>query len=114
MPREGQGTGMVRLEELVRTSAELAATASRNRKTEQLATLLARLAPDEAGIGVSFLSGHLRQGRIGLGPAGLNAARGIAHASESSLTLADVDRAFERIASVAGPGSGGARAALLG
>ena len=56
------------LAELVHVSEAVASTRSRTSKIEQLAALIARLAPErEIGIGVSYLAGSLPQGRIGVG-----------------------------------------------
>jgi ATP-dependent DNA ligase I len=101
------------LAELVETSRRIADTRTRGQKTALLAALLRRLEPREAGIAVAFLSGHLRQGRIGLGPAAVSGAAQGQHASESILELAEVDEAFERMAALSGAGSSGERARLL-
>ncbi len=63
---------------------------------------------------MAFLSGHLRQGRIGLGGAALRAARPGTAAAEPALTLREVDATFERIAGVTGAGSTAERTRLLG
>ncbi|MGH9314728.1 MAG: ATP-dependent DNA ligase, partial [Vicinamibacterales bacterium] len=101
------------LADLVTTSTAVQAASGRLDKTAQIAALLTRLAPDEIEIAVTFLSGGLRQGRIGLGGAAIRAAAATAPADEPSLTLQDVDRTFDRIASVRGGGSGRGRASLL-
>jgi len=119
----------MRLAELVQVSSQLAATAARNEKIALLADLLRRLDASEIPIGVAYLSGHLRQGRIGLGWAALSAAaddRPVPPPAQASLfepspevepggplTLGEVDQAFERMSSVSGSGSQTARAALL-
>jgi DNA ligase-1 len=100
--------------ELVDVSRAVAETTSRLEKTKLLAALLIRLRPDEIEIGVAFLSGAPRQGRIGLGSAIVSAAASTAPAITPTLELHDVDRAFERIAASSGPGSSSARAAALG
>ena len=115
------------LAELARVSGRIAATRARNEKVALLADLLRRLEPREVPIGVAYLSGHLRQGRIGLGWAALRSAsdateQPVAAASlfevpagaGAPLSLAQVDEAFERIASLSGAGSSAARARLLG
>jgi DNA ligase 1 len=103
----------MRLADLVATSHRVAETRSRSEKTGALADLLRRLAPEEIDIAVAFLSGHLRQGRIGLGGAAIRSALPGTAAPEPSLTLGEVDAAFERIAGVSGAGSTGARGRLL-
>src|SRR5204863_3571410 len=101
-------------------------TRARSEKIALLADLLRRLEPREVPIGVAYLSGHLRQGRIGLGWAALRSASespepsGAAQslfdapaASGAPLNLAEVDQAFERIAAISGAGSAAARTRLL-
>jgi len=100
------------LNDIVATSQALSRTSSRLEKTATLAACLARLAPDEAPIGISYLTGNLRQGRIGIGIAKVLSAR--AHPAPSpSLTLHDVDAAFERVAATLGSGSAARRAQIL-
>ncbi|HVT58409.1 MAG TPA: ATP-dependent DNA ligase [Thermoanaerobaculia bacterium] len=102
------------LNELVATSRRVAETRSRAEKIRLLAALLRQLAPDESEAAAAFLSGQLRQGRIGLGPAAIAGARqGSAAAAEPSLTVSAVDDAFGRIAAAGGPGSAAERARLL-
>jgi DNA ligase-1 len=101
------------LADLVATSRRVAETRSRSEKTGALADLLRRLAPDEIDIAVAFLSGHLRQGRIGLGGAAVRSAMPGSAAAEPSLTLIETDAAFGRIASVSGAGSTAERGRLL-
>jgi DNA ligase-1 len=103
----------VDLSELVATSAAVAATSSRLDKIARLAELLRRLAPSEAPIGVAYLTGTLRQNRIGVGGAAIRSAAEVAPAASASLTLGDVDAAFERAASARGSGSTAARIQLL-
>jgi DNA ligase-1 len=91
----------------------LTATSRRNEKAERLATLLRRLAPDEIVPAIGLLAGSLRQGRIGLGPSLIRGAAASTHASEPTLSVLDVDRAFDRLAVLSGAGSAGARKAAL-
>jgi DNA ligase 1 len=99
--------------ELVAVSDRVAAASGRLEKTEQLASLLRRLAPDEVEAAVAFLSGMPRQGRIGLGWSAVAPARDTGAAESASLTVGDVDRAFERIAGVGGRGAAAERGRLL-
>lgn len=99
---------------VVRTSEAVAAVTARGEKIARLADLLARVAPDEVEIVVSLLSGSLRQGRIGLGWALLSEVRDTPPAPAPTLTVADVDSAFESIAGLRGPGSAGERRRRLG
>ena len=107
-------TGGVLLADVVATSAAVAATRSRKAKVAALAERLAQAAahdPAELEIVTSYLAGSLRQRRTGLGWRSL--ATLPAPAAESSLTVAQVDAAFGRIALLAGAGSAAARAAAV-
>jgi DNA ligase-1 len=103
----------MRLGELVSTSRDVSGTSGRLEKIRHLADLLGRVPSDEIEIVIAYLSGSVRQGRIGIGRAQLSAMRGVGAAAEPSLTVADVDREFERLAAASGSGSTAARAALL-
>ncbi len=93
------------LADLVETSTRVAATSSRLAKVELLADLLKRLRADEIDIGVSFLSGAARQGRIGVGYAALQHASQTAAATQPTLELLDVDRVLTSLAVSKGAGS---------
>ena len=99
------------LAELVEASAVVGATRSRLEKVERIAAVLGRLSPGEVAPGVAFLSGELRQRQIGVGWAGLRDLP--APAASASLTVAEVDAEFERIGSLAGPGSQAGRREAL-
>jgi DNA ligase-1 len=100
------------LAELVETSRRVAATSSRRDKIECLAALLGRLDPEEAPIGIAFLSGSLRQGRLGVGYAMLQESSA-PPAATAQLSLADVDRTFEAVRSARGAGAAARKAGLL-
>ena len=106
---------MILLGEVVAASAEVAATRSRKAKTATLATLLAGLQPDEVRPATAWLAGEMLQGRTGIGWRTLQAVSPTP-ASTSTLTVGDVDAALDRLAAMAGSGTGvGARrAAELG
>jgi len=97
----------VLLAELVEASEAVGATRSRLEKVDRIAAVLERLSPAEVPAGVAFLSGELRQRQIGVGWAALRDLP--APADEPSLTVGEVDAAFERIGVLAGPGSQAAR-----
>jgi DNA ligase-1 len=103
----------MRLADLVTTSARVSETRSRSEKIAALAGLLRRLGPEEVDPAVAWLSGNLRQGRIGLGPAVVRDASPGMAAAEPSLTVGEVDAMFDRIAGSSGPGSTAERARLL-
>src|SRR5215472_6008142 len=100
------------LAELVETSRKVAATSKRLEKTDLLARLVRELGPEEVDIAVPMLAGEIRQGRIGIGYATVRDSRGPA-APAASLSLADVDRAFQSIIDTLGSGSQRQRLELL-
>ena len=99
------------LADLVKASAAVGATRSRNAKTAALAAALATAEPDEVLTATSYLSGVLRQRRTGLGWRGLTTLP--EPAESSTLTVAEVHDAFEEISAVSGPGSQARRTALV-
>jgi len=103
----------MRFAELVATSDAVAATRSRLQKIELLRSCLRQLAPSEIETGTAYLVGSLRQGRIGLGPAIVREVLGTDTTETGTLTVGDVDAAFDAIAAVSGKGSGQARKGLL-
>jgi DNA ligase-1 len=107
-----QQNGRVLLDEVARTSAAVANSSARLAKVERLAACLRRLGPAEVHPAVAFLSGELRQRQIGVGWAALRDAPD--PAATPTLTVAEVDAAFERIGRQAGPGSQAERRRLLG
>ena len=90
------------LSELVAASGAVAAASGRLEKIAHLAAFLGRLPPDLIPIAVPFLSGAMRQGRIGVGGALLSELRDVPASDAPSLALADVDAAFDRIAAASG------------
>jgi DNA ligase-1 len=137
--------GRMLLAEVAATSAAVAATPARNGKRALLVGLLRRAADEDAGrersvgeraarsgavgeqaarsdapsevaLVACYLAGELRQRRTGLGWRGLVDLP--PPADEPTLTVADVDAAFEEMAGMAGPGSAAGReraaAALFG
>jgi ATP-dependent DNA ligase I len=101
----------VLLDEIAGTSTAVAASPARLAKVERLAACLRRLEPGEVHPAVAFLSGELRQRQIGVGWAALRDAPD--PAADSTLSVAEVDAAFERIGRQAGPGSQAERRRLL-
>jgi DNA ligase-1 len=86
------------LAELAEVSRKVAATSRRNEKTELLASVLRRLQPEEIEPATAFLSGLVRQGKVGIGYATLRDVTG-SPSQSASLTLSEVDRALADIAS---------------
>jgi DNA ligase 1 len=100
------------LAEVVETSRRIASTSKRLEKTGLLANLLQRLGPDEVDIVVPFLSGAVRQGRVGIGYSRVRSAMSVP-ASEPALSVGDIDRALDQYASVKGSGSDQRRTEIL-
>ena len=100
------------LADLVVVSVQVGATRSRTAKIGLLASLLGGLSPEELSIAVPYLSGDLRQGRIGIGGAALRATLG-SPAERGVLSLLEVDAAFSELSSMAGAGSAARRMAAL-
>jgi DNA ligase-1 len=103
---------MTLLATVVATSREVAATSARSAKTRLLADRLRALTADELEIAVQYLSGEIRQGRIGIGGAAVRSSVAGA-AAEPQLHLLDVDRALDELAEIRGSGSTARRAAAL-
>ena len=74
------------LQQLVRTSLLVADTSSRLAKIELLAALLRQATPDEIEIVIAYLSGSVRQAKLGVGWATLQAAR-VAPSETASLGI---------------------------
>lgn len=98
---------------MVETSLAVANTSGRLAKITALADLLRTAGDDEIDIVVTFLSGRLRQGRVGVGWSIVSKVRDVPPAADPSLTLHEVDERFARLASTAGGGVAKTRVALL-
>jgi DNA ligase-1 len=96
----------------VRTSARVAENPGRLAKTRELADFLKRLRPEEIEIGIPYLSGETRQGKLSIGYGALASARASA-AAAPSLELLDADDAFREVKESKGKGSAPRRAAIL-
>lgn len=93
-------------------SAGVAETPARSGKISLLAGVLGRLSPEEAAVGVSFLSGALTQARLGVGYATVFGVE--AEPAESpTLELIEVDHILEEISVTHGAGSKSRREQLL-
>lgn len=98
--------------DVVQASETVRATRSRKTKITAIAALLDTAAPEELEPVVSWVSGELRQGRIGAGWRTLTALEGPA-AESPALTVSEVDTAFAEIAATTGAGSVNRRRDLL-
>jgi DNA ligase-1 len=104
----------MQLDTLVQTSRRVAEVSGRLEKIGLLASLLASVPPDEIEIAVAFLSGSYRQQKLNVGFAMLQSATECDAAQSPSLTLREVDMAFEQICRVpAGKGSTAQRKEVL-
>jgi DNA ligase-1 len=101
------------LSEVAETSERVGGTRSRLKKISLLAHCLGRLSDAEIEIGVAYLSGELRQGRVGVGPALVYSLPDGNDAEHPTLSLAETDRIFGMIAGAAGPGSPAERSRLF-
>jgi DNA ligase 1 len=99
------------LSRLAQTRIALASTRSRNAKRDLIAEVLREASGDDVEIVVSYLSGSLRQRRTGVGWKSLQSIP--PPAEEPSLTVGEVDAAFEYVASLSGSGSTAARTAAV-
>jgi DNA ligase-1 len=104
---------MTLLADVAAVSRRVAETSSRLAKVRELADCLRRLAPDEVRIGIAFLSGETRQGRLGIAYAALRPAAAGPPQAQPSLTLQETDVAFAAIAAAGGKGAAGLRARRL-
>ena len=101
---------MTLLADVVSTSARVGATSSRLAKIAALAERLRSLEPGEIEVALPYLSGDIRQGKLALGYKTLNPGNA---ASTATLTLGDVDAAFEQLKNSKGRGSAAQRAEIL-
>jgi DNA ligase 1 len=103
-------TGML-LAEIAATSADVASTSSRLAKVARLTECLLGASPEEVAVAVSYLSGELPQGTVGVGWAALKERP--APAVEPSLEVVDVDGTMARLQGISGAGSQAARKEVL-
>jgi ATP-dependent DNA ligase I len=105
----------VLLSTLVSTSTQVAATSGRLAKIKLLADLLKQAGgrPDEIELVIAYLSGTIRQSKVGVGWATLQKARSRV-AKTPGLEIGDVDATLEAIAKTTGKGSAGEKQRLLG
>jgi len=102
----------VLLNALVTTSIQVAATSGRLAKITLLAELLKQASPDEIELAIAYLSGTIRQSKVGVGWATLQKAK--THVGTSArLHLRDIDGTLEKIATTSGKGSASEKQRLL-
>src|SRR4030067_1967066 len=95
----------MRLQQLVETSNRVAKDSSRLRIIEYLSECLKKLPPDEIEIGIAYLSGEIRQGKIGVGYSSIRKIMADTASSEPGLTLKEIDSDFLNLANAKGSGS---------
>jgi DNA ligase 1 len=95
------------------TSRRVAATSGRRDKIALLATLLAETPAHEIEITAAYLSGAVRQDKLGLGWATLQSALPGTAADTPSMDVLEVNQRLEQIARVSGKGSARQKQLLL-
>jgi DNA ligase-1 len=103
---------MTLLTTVVAVSAQVAQTSARSVKARLLGDCLRALDAEELEIAVLYLSGEIRQGRLGIGPSVLQAAAQ-PPAPKANLTILEVDHAFGALLSIGGSGSSAMRTKTL-
>jgi DNA ligase-1 len=103
----------VRFATLAAASRRLAETSGRREKVRLLAALLAETPPEEVEIAAAYLSGAVRQEKLGLGWATIQRALPGVAASAPAVELSAVDAALGAIARTSGRGSAATRQRLL-
>jgi len=97
-------------EQVARTSALVAQTAGKKKKTELLAQLLREVPAEERALAARYLSGEIGH-KTGIGYGTVGALRGaVPPAAAATLTLAEVDRRFAALAALGGAGAGSGKA----
>jgi DNA ligase-1 len=101
------------LRRVIDTSSDVATTSGRLAKIERLAELLRSAGASEIETVIAFLTGALRQTRIGAGYSLLQRVASASAADQSTLTLADVDAVLARLEGASGKGSAKVRESTL-
>jgi DNA ligase-1 len=104
----------VALTDLVATSTAVGRERGRLKKRATLASFLGPLPPQELVLAVSYLSGSLPQGKLGVGPALIREISEIEGAPHASLSLVQVNDRLDDFHRIAGGGSATRRRSELG
>jgi len=113
-PPAPSGAAPAPLSVIVDTWADLRASSKRGEKRDRLTRLFAALEPPDLLLSVHYLSGRLGRDALGAGWSLVEEAlHGTSPAPTASLTIADLAAALEELGGSAGPGSLGARRAIL-
>src|SRR5687768_12068793 len=99
------------LGELTQLSSRLAQTRKRSLKVSLIAEALSAAPQEERALAVLYLTGELRQKKLGVGGAQLRALRDVAAADVPQLRLSEVDEALDAVLQDKGTGSAARRAA---
>lgn len=102
------------LRQVMEVSRGVALTSSRKGKINQLAGLLAALAPPDIQPVVAYLTGDIPGGRLGVGPAAVRKASGAEPSAESRLTVGEVQARLDDLRRIQGAGANKRREAQLG
>jgi DNA ligase-1 len=89
---------------LAETSQRLTETSKRNDKRAALSACVLAADPEERGLAALYLSGQVRQAKLGVGYAQLGSLRDLPPSAAATLRLCDVDAALAAVASDSGPG----------
>ena len=100
------------LQSLVSTSSQVASTSGRLAKIKLLADLLKQAGPDEIEIAIAYLSGSIRQAKVGVGWATLQTVQGNP-AATGTIEIRDVDAVLDLVANTSGKGSAATKTKLL-
>jgi ATP-dependent DNA ligase I len=95
----------MRLAGLVEVVSKVRSTTKKTEKVALLADFLRQTQGDETELAALYLSGVLRQGKIGVGWRMIQGAMVEGPSARETLTLMEADRAFDAIAAEQGPGS---------
>lgn len=95
----------MKLSRLVETHHAVAEVPARLEKVGRLTELLSETDPEEAPVAVSYLSGELPDGKIGVGPATLDEVLPVEPSDEPTLTLPETDEALRSIGEISGEGA---------
>ncbi len=98
---------------IVDTWQRVGATRSRLAKVRELSQCLRRLAQNEISVGVLYLSGEIKQGKVGIGYALLKSAAADDSAPSAILSISAVDATLDELAGIRGAGSTPRRQRLL-
>lgn len=104
---------MIALAGIAAVSRRVAATPGRLAKVREIAGCLRQLSRVEIPIAIAYLSGEIRQGKLGVAYTGLRAALEMPPVGKPQLALLAVDEAFAALVAIKGTGSNEKRAAAL-